>query len=297
MKDAIINIYKEKGFTSHDVVNIVRGLTKCKAGHTGTLDPDATGVLPVCIGRATKIADYIMADDKEYIADVILGAATDTLDASGEILERKPFLGDLSNVNNAIKNFIGQIEQIPPMYSALKVGGKKLYEYARQGKTVERKSRRVTMHEIEILETNLPVSFKIRVKCSKGTYIRTLCADLGAALGTAAHMGDLLRTRSGNFHVDNAIKLADLREIAARGGIDSVAMSIEVALSHFPKISISSKADKWLRNGNKIPLDFVRADIELLEAAEYLGYDAMGNLAGIFVLSDTDYIKPKVMLL
>ena len=297
MKDAIINIYKEKGFTSHDVVNIVRGLTKCKAGHTGTLDPDATGVLPVCIGRATKIADYIMADDKEYIADVILGAATDTQDASGEILERKAFLGDLSNVNSAIKNFIGQVEQIPPMYSALKVGGKKLYEYARQGETVERKARRVTIHEIEVLEADLPASFKIRVKCSKGTYIRTLCADLGAALGTAAHMGDLLRSRSGSFHVDDAVKLADLRELAARGEMNSVAMPIEAALSHFPKISISSKADKWLKNGNKILLDFVHADAALLEAAEYLGFDAAGNLAGIFILSGPEHIRPKVMLL
>jgi len=296
--NGIINIYKEKGFTSHDVVNIVKGLTKCKAGHTGTLDPDAEGVLPVCIGRATKIADYIMADDKEYIADVMLGTATDTQDASGEILERKPFSGSLADIHGAIQDFIGHIEQVPPMYSAIKVGGKKLYEYARQGKTVERKPRQVTIHAIELLDADLPTSFKIRVACSKGTYIRTLCADIGEHLGTAAHMGDLLRTKSGNFHISNAIKLSELREIVARSEIDNVIIPMEAALSHFPKISISAKADKWLRNGNKIPLDFVRADFTLAESAEYLGFDATGSLAGIFVLSGKDRsIRPKVMLL
>jgi len=295
--NGIVNIYKEKGFTSHDVVSIVRGLTKCKAGHTGTLDPDAEGVLPVCIGRATKIADYIMADDKEYITDVILGTATDTQDASGEILERKPFIGDLSEINSVIQSFIREIQQVPPMYSAIKVGGKKLYEYARQGATVERKPRQVTIHAIELLEADLPMSFKIRVSCSKGTYIRTLCADIGQALGTVAHMGGLLRTKSGNFCVDNAVKLADLREIAARGEFGSVVMPIEVALNHFPRVAISAKADKWLKNGNKIPLDFVEADFALQNDAEYLGFDATGNLAGIFVLSGADHIRPKVMML
>jgi len=295
--NGIINIYKEKGYTSHDVVNIVRGLTRCKAGHTGTLDPDAEGVLPVCIGRATKIADYIMADDKEYIATVILGTATDTQDASGEALEQKPFFGDLSKVYDVIQDFIGQIQQIPPMYSAIKVGGKKLYEYAREGKIVGRKARQVTIHSIEVLEANLPASFKICVNCSKGTYIRTLCADLGVALGAAAHMGDLLRTRSGSFDITNAVKLADLREIVARDEIDRIVIPTEAALSHFPRISISSGADKWLKNGNKIPLAFVQADIALSDSVEYLTYNAMGDLAGIFVLSDTDWVKPKVMLL
>jgi len=296
--NGIVNIYKEKGFTSHDVVNIVRGLTKCKAGHTGTLDPDAEGVLPVCLGRATKIADYIMADDKEYIADVILGTSTDTQDASGETLTNKPFLGDLSSIHNGIQGFVGRIQQIPPMYSAIKIGGKKLYEYARQGAVVERKPRQVTINDIEVLEADLPTSFKVRVSCSKGTYIRTLCADIGEKLGSAAHMGDLLRTKSGSFHIKNAIKLADFREIIARGEIDRVLIPIEDALSDFPKIIISDKAEKWLVNGNKIPLDFACSEAELLSNAEYLAYDEAGNLAGIFVLSsDAKYVKPKVMFL
>ena len=295
--NGIVNIYKEKGLTSRDVVNIVRGITKCKAGHTGTLDPDAEGVLPVCLGRATKIADYIMADDKEYIADVILGTSTNTQDASGEILESKPFCGDLLETYDAIQNFIGQIKQIPPMYSAIKVGGKKLYEYARQGITVERKPREVTIHAIEILRADLPKSFKIRVTCSKGTYIRTLCADFGEALNSKAHMGELLRTRSGGFRVENALKLAELSDIAANGEIASVIMPMDIALSHFPKITISSEADKWLKNGNKMPLEFVHADIKLMDDTEYLAYDAKGSLAGIFILSDKEHIKPRVMLL
>jgi tRNA pseudouridine55 synthase len=238
-----------------------------------------------------------MADSKEYIADVILGFSTDTQDSSGQVLEHKPFLRNLSNVNDIIQSFIGDIQQIPPMYSAIKVGGKKLYEYARQGATVERKPRQVTIHTIELLEADLPATFKIRVACSKGTYIRTLCADIGQALGTAAHMGDLLRTKSGNFNAENAVKLDELREIAERGETGKVLMPIETALGHFPKITISAKADKWLRNGNKIPLDFVCANIELTSGAEYLAFDEAGSLAGIFILSDANHIKPKVMLL
>jgi len=289
--NGILNIYKEKGYTSHDVVNIVRKLTKCKAGHTGTLDPDAEGVLPVCLGRATKIADYLMAEDKEYVAQVILGISTDTGDASGQILAEKPFLGDLFNINSVLQNFIGQIVQIPPMYSAIKVQGKKLYEYAREGVSIERRSRLVTVRSIEILEVSLPTSFVIRVNCSKGTYIRTLCADIGESLGSVAHMGELLRTRSGSFRVEDAVKLGDLEEF-----IDRAVIPIDIALGHMPKIIISSKADKWLKNGNKIPLDFVQSKNGLSSEAEYLAYDEADNLAGIYVLID-DCIKPKVMLL
>jgi len=295
--NGIINVYKEKGFTSHDVVNIIRRLTKCKAGHTGTLDPNAEGVLPVCIGRATKIADYIMAEDKEYIADVILGSATDTQDNTGEVLVQRPFLGNLQKVNDAIRNFTGQITQIPPMYSALKVGGKKLYEYAREGVVIERKPRDVTIHEIEILSEDLPISFKIRVSCSKGTYIRTLCADIGEALDTAAHMGDLLRTKSGNFCMENAIKLDVLREIADKNQLDKIVMPIDAALSYMPKIAISIKAEKWVKNGNKISIGYVSTPIKLSNGVEYLAYEEAGGLAGIYVLADAEHIKPKVMLL
>ncbi|MCL2397151.1 MAG: tRNA pseudouridine(55) synthase TruB [Defluviitaleaceae bacterium] len=293
--NGIVNIHKEKGYTSHDVVNIVRRITKCKAGHTGTLDPNATGVLPVCLGRATKIADYIMADDKEYVAQVIFGAATDTQDTTGEIVDRKPVDVDMHKVYNVLPQFVGQITQIPPMYSAIKVDGKKLYEYARQGTEIERKARHITIHAIEVLAEHLPESIRIRVACSKGTYIRTLCTDLGAALGTAAHMGELVRTKSGGFCLENSITLAQLEELTVAGQLQQNVISIESALAHFPKINISSHADKWLKNGNKIPVGFVSCD-KLQDGVEYLAFDASGSLAGIYVATGDGHIKPKVVL-
>lgn len=179
MINGIVNIYKEKGYTSHDVVAVLRKVVgQKKIGHTGTLDPDATGVLPVCLGRATKVCELLTDHDKTYEALLLLGKTTDTQDISGEVLEeRNP--GDLTEeeVRSCIESFIGEYDQVPPMYSALKVNGKKLYELAREGKTVERKSRKVQIHGIRILEMNLP-HVRMEVDCSKGTYIRTLCHDM-----------------------------------------------------------------------------------------------------------------------
>ena len=187
MINGIVNIYKEKGYTSHDVVAVLRKVVgQKKIGHTGTLDPDATGVLPVCLGRATKVCELLTDHDKTYEALLLLGKTTDTQDISGEVLEeRDP--GDLTEeeVRSCIESFIGEYDQIPPMYSALKVNGKKLYELAREGKTVERKSRKVQIHGIRILEMNLP-HVRMEVDCSKGTYIRTLCHDIGEKLQVGA---------------------------------------------------------------------------------------------------------------
>ena len=187
MYNGIINVYKEAGFTSHDVVAKLRGiLRQKKIGHTGTLDPDAVGVLPVCLGSGTRLCDMLTDWNKEYIAQLRLGVTTDTQDLSGQVLTQASAesLDALSpaKVEEAIKSFQGKYEQIPPMYSALKVNGKKLYELAREGKEVERKARTVEITELEILESSLPV-VKMRVVCSKGTYIRTLCHDIGALLG------------------------------------------------------------------------------------------------------------------
>jgi len=292
--NGIINIRKEKGFTSHDVVNIVRRITKCKAGHTGTLDPNATGVLPVCLGRATKIADYIMGHDKEYLAQIIFGSATDTQDATGNIIADAQSNVNLTEFENAIQHFVGKILQTPPMYSAIKVGGKKLYEYARQGVEVEVKPREVVIHEIKIESTHLPQFAAIRVRCSKGTYIRTLCVDLGEKLDTYAHMGELVRTKSGRFCLEDSISLAQLEKIAIEGRLDSVVMPIESVLNYMPKIFISADAQKWLSNGNKIPLAFVTG-LATPHAPEYLAFDAAGKLAGIFI-ANNDCIKPKTML-
>ena len=199
MKSGIINVYKEKGFTSFDVVAKLRGILKTKKiGHTGTLDPDAEGVLPVCIGRATKVCDILTDKDKVYEAVLLLGVETDTQDTTGEILKKLPVEESESVVKEAILSFVGEYAQIPPMYSALKVNGKKLYELAREGKTVERKARNVQIFSIEILEMDLP-RVRMSVHCSKGTYIRTLCHDIGQKLGCGGCMEKLLRTKAGIF--------------------------------------------------------------------------------------------------
>ena len=210
--NGIIIINKEKGYTSHDVVAKLRGiLHQKKIGHTGTLDPDATGVLPICVGRATKVCDVLTDRDKVYEAEVALGITTDTLDTSGEVLTRQPVEVTRDQLIDVLNRFKGEITQIPPMYSAVKVNGKKLYEYAREGKTVERKQRRVTVYDIELLEESIP-TFKIRVKCSKGTYIRTLCDDIGRELGCGAAMSGLVRTAVGRFTIDQALTLPQIEE-------------------------------------------------------------------------------------
>ena len=190
----IIVIHKEKGFTSHDVVAKLRGILHMKKiGHTGTLDPDATGVLPVALGKGTKLVDLLTDKEKTYEAVLHLGIDTDTQDMSGTVLEERPVNVTEEEVRKVLKSFVGEQLQIPPMYSALKVNGKKLYELAREGKTVERKARPVCFYEIEPLEFHLPL-VKIRVTCSKGTYIRTLCHDIGEKLGCGGCMEELLRS-------------------------------------------------------------------------------------------------------
>ena len=231
MMDGILIVNKERGYTSFDVVAKLRGILSIrKIGHTGTLDPEATGVLPVCVGRATKVCDVLTDRDKTYEATVVLGITTDTLDTTGEVLTRKPVSVTRDELLAVLSHFRGEITQVPPMYSAVKVNGKRLYEYAREGKEVERKERRVTIYEIELLEeklfpwdnseesgqADLPddfdqhPSFRIRVKCSKGTYIRTLCDDIGKELGCGAAMSSLVRTEVGRFRLEDALRLNEI---------------------------------------------------------------------------------------
>ena len=214
MKSGIINVYKEKGFTSFDVVAKLRGILRTKKiGHTGTLDPDAEGVLPVCIGRATKVCDILTDKDKVYEAVMLLGVETDTQDTSGAVLSEKQVEVSEEEVKKAILSFVGDYAQVPPMYSALKVNGKKLYELAREGKSVERKARNVQIFSIEILEVNLP-RVRMSVHCSKGTYIRTLCHDIGTMLGCGGCMEKLLRTKVGVFELKDTLKLSEIDELA-----------------------------------------------------------------------------------
>ncbi len=252
MYNGIINIHKEAGFTSHDVVAKMRGiLRQKKIGHTGTLDPQATGVLPVCLGSGTKLCDMLTDKDKEYVAELLLGVVTDTQDTTGEILEKKPVELTDDAVREAVMSFVGPYDQVPPMYSALKVDGKKLYELARAGKEVERKARPVIIHEIEILEINLPM-VKMRVACSKGTYIRTLCADIGEKLGCGGTMQSLLRTKVERFVLQDAITLSELERLRDEGRIEDVLVPVDKVFAECPMLHVRTDLAKLLENGNAI---------------------------------------------
>lgn len=250
MYNGIINIYKEKGFTSHDVVAKMRGICKQKKiGHTGTLDPDATGVLPVCLGSGTKLCDMLTDKDKEYVAELLLGKETDTQDVTGVVLREKPVTCTEEEARNVIMSFMGDYMQVPPMYSALKVDGKKLYELARAGKEVERVARPVKILDIEILEMNLPV-VKMRVECSKGTYIRTLCHDIGQRLGCGGTMQSLLRTKVGIFRQEDAITLAELEKLRDEDKIYEKLYAVDSIFQDCPALFAREETIRLLENGN-----------------------------------------------
>ncbi len=258
MLDGVLNVYKEKGYTSHDVVAKLRGiLHQKKIGHTGTLDPDAQGVLPVCLGKATRLCDMLTDRSKTYEAVLLLGKETDTQDISGRILkEREPDASE-REVREAVMGFVGEYAQIPPMYSALKVNGKKLYELARAGKVVERQPRQVTVHRIVIKSMELP-RVTMEVECSKGTYIRTLCHDIGAKLGCGGCMESLLRTRVGSFLLEDSLTLSRIEELWARGLLEDKLASIEAMFEQYPKAVTLWQADNLVQNGNPLKLQDVR---------------------------------------
>ncbi|MDE5746745.1 MAG: tRNA pseudouridine(55) synthase TruB, partial [Acetatifactor sp.] len=238
MYHGIVIVHKEKGFTSHDVVAKMRGICgQKKIGHTGTLDPEATGVLPVCLGNGTRLCDMLTDRDKEYVALLRLGVETDTQDMTGTILARRPVEAGEQQVRDAVLSFQGSYLQTPPMYSALKVNGKKLYELAREGKEVERQAREVQIEEIEILDMHLP-TLQLRVVCSKGTYIRTLCADIGQKLGCGGAMESLVRTRVGEFSLKDALTLGQLQELKAQGRLSEAVSPVESVFLSCPVLHV-----------------------------------------------------------
>ena len=284
MKSGIINVYKEKGFTSFDVVAKLRGILKTKKiGHTGTLDPDAEGVLPVCIGRATKVCDILTDKDKVYEAVMLLGVETDTQDTSGEILKELPVTVSEECVKEAIRSFVGDYAQVPPMYSALKVNGKKLYELAREGKTVERKARNVQIFSIEILEMNLP-RVRMSVHCSKGTYIRTLCHDIGQKLGCGGCMEKLLRTKVGVFELQDTLKLAEIDALAKAGDVEKKIISVDELFEDYTKEWTTPEFDVVVHNGNRVKKRMFQeklpANTERLRV-----YDSKSEFIGIYEFS------------
>ena len=250
--DGIIIIDKEPGFTSHDVVAKLRGICgQKKIGHTGTLDPAATGVLPVCLGSGTRLCDMLTDTDKEYVAELLLGVETDTQDTTGRVLAAREVNVSQEELRAAVFSFAGDYGQVPPMYSALKVNGKKLYELAREGKEVERKARQVKIHEIEILDCSLPV-VRLRVACSKGTYIRTLCADIGARLGCGGTMQSLRRTAAGRFRLEDAVTLERVQEKKDQGRLKELILPVDLVFENCPSLHVLGEGRNRLNNGNSI---------------------------------------------
>lgn len=297
MIDGIINVYKEKGFTSHDVVARLRGiLHQKKIGHTGTLDPDATGVLPVCLGKGTKVCDLLTEKSKTYEAVLLLGKTTDTQDVSGQVLSEAEVKCREEEAREAVLSFQGEYDQIPPMYSALKVNGKKLYELARAGVEVERRPRRVEILSIEILELALP-RVRFLVHCSKGTYVRTLCQDIGEKLGCGGCMESLIRTRVAQFSIEESLKLSQIEELVAEDKFMEKVLPVDSCFSEYPAYQAKPEADRFLYNGNGV---YVRQAAPMEETAGQAGlirmYDSKGVFIGVFYLDSANGSwKPKKM--
>lgn len=271
--NGIIIIDKPCGKTSHDMVNFIRRLTGIKkVGHTGTLDPEATGVLPVCIGNATKACELLTCEDKGYVAELALGMTTDTLDAEGEILTEQPVLCDEKTIEKTIMSFVGEIEQIPPMFSALKKDGKKLYELARQGISVEREKRKIIIYDIKIKEIDLKrETVLIEVVCSKGTYIRTLCDDIGMKLGCGAYMNTLRRIKSGRFSIDDAYTTKEIENFFNENKLKKALISVDEVFSDYPEVCVNDRYKNFIKNG-------VRVRVKgLLENQIYRIYDKEKN--------------------
>ncbi len=260
--EGVINVYKEASWTSGDVVNKLKGvLHERRIGHGGTLDPQATGVLPICVGRATRLFDYITAFKKTYVACVKLGIVTDTEDATGSVLEEKEVNVTLDDIKSVLPEFLGKIKQIPPMYSALHVNGERLYDLARRGEKVELQAREIEIEDIEIISELKNNEFSIRVTCGKGTYIRTLCHDIGKRLGCGAHMKTLLREKAAGLSLENAYKISELQEMMDKGDLSFLKPTDE-AVSFMERVNIHKNALKKLENGNPIPKVFADREVQ-----------------------------------
>lgn len=308
MINGILNVYKEAGFTSHDVVAKLRGIVKQKKiGHTGTLDPDATGVLPVCLGNATKLCDMLTDKNKTYETVMLLGTVTDTQDTSGTVLVEKEVLVSKEQIQDTILSFIGEYHQVPPMYSALKVNGKKLYELAREGKVVERKARPVKFYDITINWMDLQKNqVSMTVSCSKGTYIRTLCHDIGEKLGCGACMSELKRTKVSNFTIKDSLTLGQIEELTRENKLDQFIITVEDMFPQYDKVFIKEEVSKLIYNGNS----FLNKDISSreystidkdskngLEDRKVRVYDYQSRFVGIYIEAGEGLYKPEKMFL
>lgn len=298
--DGIINVYKEKGYTSHDVVAKLRGILRIKKiGHTGTLDPDATGVLPVCIGKATKLVDMITDKDKTYEAECRLGITTDTQDISGQVIKTSEVNVDFNQLKEAIHCYIGEYLQLPPMYSAIKVGGKRLYELARQGKEIERERRKVVIKDIRLLNySEEKKEFSVVVDCTKGTYIRTLLHDIGDTLGCGATMISLKRTAVGSFPIEEALKLSEIEENARENKLQPYIIPVDQMFLAYDKINVNQDNHKLIYNGNAFSVSHILQESREFSSELLRIYDAENNFVGIYRYdSEGAIFKPVKMFL
>jgi len=296
-----LNVYKEKGMTSHDVVFKARKILKTKKiGHTGTLDPDAQGVLILCVGQATKMVEYITDHDKVYQVEVVLGFATDTCDLSGTVIEQSQKRVDRDAFEHVLVSFTGDVRQTPPIYSAIRVNGKKLYHYARNGETVEIPERDVHIGEITLLEfCEDSQKATIMVTCSKGTYMRSLCRDIGSALGTLACMGNLIRHRVGRFRIEDALTLAEIEASVIKGAQEQLFYPLAYSLESYQCVRATEQGRKFLLNGNKLFQWNIEASMENFYPGETLRLYDGDQLIGMgrFVAHDEgNYIKPTKLL-
>lgn len=311
--DGIINVYKEKGYTSFDVVARLRGILKIKKiGHTGTLDPDAEGVLPVCVGNATKLCDMLTDRSKEYTAVMRLGIVTDTQDMTGEVLQTSKVPKDEERIRQTALSFIGEYDQMPPMYSALKVNGQKLCDLARQGKVVERERRRVTIYDLTITEMALPL-VSMHIHCSKGTYIRTLCQDIGEKLGCGGCMQSLVRTRVSEFTLEEAKTLSQIERFRDEDRLSELILPVDTVFSNLIPLKVRMEAQRLLDNGNPIRPEqtermaqsesgieqterMAQSDSRLANGQQVRMYHSDGHFCGVYVYRDQDHILKPVKI-
>ena len=297
--NGILPLWKERGMTSHDCVFKLRKILRTKkVGHTGTLDPGVEGVLPICIGQATRIAEYLTDAGKTYEAIISIGRTTTTEDAEGETVEEDLTIKKFSREQllEVLASLTGVIEQTPPMFSAVKVNGKRLYEYARKGESVERPTRQVTIYDLELLDETAQyegqeITFPVRIACSKGTYIRTLAVQIGEALGYPAHMKELVRTASGTFTQDNCFTLAQVAELMEAEQVASCILPVEYALADYPYIEITNANEKEIFNGQVLPAD------ALLNSHDKIVYGINGKAVAVYQAHPTKdgLMKPHKM--
>lgn len=293
--DGFLNINKPLGMTSSDVVVYVRKRLPrgVRVGHGGTLDPDASGVLPVCVGRAARLFDYIIDKEKTYVAVLKLGVSTDTQDASGQIVDEKPVAVGAAEIRAVLPAFVGEIEQIPPMYSALKKDGKRLYQLARKGETVALDPRACRVHAIELMEEMGEDRYLLRIKCGKGVYIRTLCHDIGARLGCGGHMAELSRTAAGAFRLEDALTLMRVDELFRADALSSALLPMDYPLSHIPAVRAGEAAAHAVKNGNPLKPEWLDRPAPEGVVRVYL----TGEFCGMGVSEPDGSIRFKAMLL